>query len=124
MMAMLWSAAGGLHKQSAGQKCVHDDPKDVILNPQVSVEGLSESTESFDRGGGFLRLRNYNETLTDYPLVSQITPCIEHFQRQANSVWQLQTAQGKDSMIEIASVNVTLPLRDVYERVEFAEVEN
>jgi Uma2 family endonuclease len=107
-----------------GEPKYHDDHKDVILNPQVIVEVLSESTESFDRGGKFLRLRNYNETLTDYLLVSQTTPCIEHFQRQANGVWQLQTAQGKDSVIEIASINMTLPLRDVYERVEFAEVEN
>jgi len=44
---------------------------DVLLNPKVIVETLSESTEGFDRGTKFTRYEEYNPTLTDYILVSQ-----------------------------------------------------
>jgi len=42
-----------------------DEHKDVILNPKVIVEVLSDSTEAFDRGRKFKAYRKYNPTLTD-----------------------------------------------------------
>src|SRR5690242_2577533 len=51
---------------------------DVLANPTILVEVLSESTEQYDRGGkweGYQRL----DSLTDYVLVSQAEPRIEHF---------------------------------------------
>jgi Uma2 family endonuclease len=60
----------------------YDKRKDIILNPKVIIEVLSESTGDFDRGDKFIRLRMFNENLTDYILVSQGKPQIEHFVRQ------------------------------------------
>ena len=55
-----------------GQPQYHDKHEDVIVNPQVIIEVLSESTESFDRGEKFIRYRMWNQTLTDYLLISQV----------------------------------------------------
>jgi len=38
----------------------HDAMKDVVINPKVILEVLSESTEAFDRGEKFTRLQTWN----------------------------------------------------------------
>src|ERR1019366_2314498 len=37
-----------------------DEYKDVVLNPKVIVETLSESTEAFDRGDKLVRYQKFN----------------------------------------------------------------
>jgi Uma2 family endonuclease len=59
---------------------------DVLVNPDVVIEVLSASTEQYDRGGkweGHRRLAS----LTDYVLVSQAKPQIEHYQRRSEGTW-------------------------------------
>lgn len=102
-----------------GEPEYHDDRRDVILNPKVIVEILSEGTESFDRGEKCFRYQTWNPTLSDYLLVSQKEPLIEHFNRQANGTWTFQRYFGLDATINLASISCTLILADVYERVVF-----
>lgn len=99
----------------------HDDVKDIVLNPQIIVEVLSESTESFDRGDKFVRYRMWNPTLTDYVLVSQNAPIIEHYIKQESGDWLLKEYHGLDKNFTIEAVNVNLILADVYDRIEFQD---
>lgn len=46
-----------------GKPEYHDKFKDIILNPAVIIEVLSESTADFDRGVKFTRYRMFNPTL-------------------------------------------------------------
>lgn len=48
-----------------GEPEYHDEFRDVVLNPTVIVEVLSESTEQFDRSEKFHRYQLWNPTLTD-----------------------------------------------------------
>lgn len=96
----------------------HDKHKDIILNPQIIVEVLSESTADFDRGVKFMRYRNFNETLTDYILVSQEEPLIEHYIKQKNGDWLLREYEGLDAEFTIDSINITLKLAEIYENIE------
>jgi Uma2 family endonuclease len=98
---------------------VHDDHGDVLLNPVVIFEVLSRSTEAYDRGEKFERCRTI-ETLTDYVLVSQDRPRLEHFSRQPDGTWSLTEVSGHESSLDIASINCRLPLAEVYDRIEFA----
>ncbi|MEJ7708511.1 MAG: Uma2 family endonuclease [Pyrinomonadaceae bacterium] len=50
---------------------MHDEYTDILLNPQVIIEVLSETTEAFDRGEKFQRYREHLSSLTDYILVAQ-----------------------------------------------------
>ena len=102
-----------------GEPQYHDFHKDVVLNPTVIIEVLSESTEEFDRGVKFLRYRNFNETLSDYILVSQNEPLIEHYIRQPNNDWLLKEYSGLETTFEIKSINCTVKLKDIYDRIEF-----
>jgi Uma2 family endonuclease len=104
-----------------GEVEYHDAYKDVILNPKVIIEVLSESTESFDRGDKFQRYQKYNPTLTDYILVSQDKPLIEHFFRKPKGGWSYDSFAGLDAEVAIASIGCTLKLADVYDRVKFSE---
>lgn len=64
---------------------------DVLANPTIVVEVLSESTEQYDRG---LKWEGYQriESLTDYVLVSQSHRRIEHFRRDRTTTWLYQVA--------------------------------
>jgi Uma2 family endonuclease len=100
----------------------HDKVRDVLINPKVIIEILSPSTEDFDRQGKFGRYQ-CNESLTDYILIHQDIPRVEHYQRKANNQWLLTIATGLEEELFISSINCTLLLREVYEQVTFPEEE-
>jgi len=102
---------------------IHDAHRDIVLNPAVIIEVLSPETETFDRKDKFRRLRRFNPTLTDYILVSQERPEIEHHSRNAKNHWSMKLYEGLDGSFEIASIGCTLKLNKVYNRVTFAEHE-
>src|SRR5215510_778774 len=101
-----------------------DENRDVLINPKVIIEVASPSTEAFDRGDKFRRYRTFNPSLTDYLIVAQDRPFIEHFARQESGQWVIAaTVTELSGSVHIASVNCTLHLAEVYDRVEFPEEE-
>ena len=99
----------------------HDEREDVVLNPTVILEVLSKSTENFDRGEKFNRYRTWKPTLSDYLLVSQNRPSVEHYIRQADGSWSLYVFSGLEKSLFIKSINCELRLSDVYERIVFPD---
>jgi Uma2 family endonuclease len=97
----------------------HDAYRDVLLNPTVIIEVLSPSTEAFDRGEKFWRYRTWLPALTNYLLVSQALPLIEHYLRQANDTWNLSTVSTMEGSVYLATIDCTLRLREVYDRINF-----
>ncbi|MBI2805239.1 MAG: Uma2 family endonuclease [Planctomycetes bacterium] len=100
-----------------------DDYQDVVLNPKVIVEALSDSTEAFDRGDKFARYQKYNPTLTDYILISQDRPQIDHFRREKDGSWKYTIYEGLKSVVKIDSLKCRLKAAEVYKRVKFASEE-
>lgn len=100
-----------------------DPHRDVLLNPKAVMEVLSKSTEAFDRGEKFTRYQTWNESLTDYVLVSQDKPQIEHYARQSDGTWTYRLTAGLEASVSIPSIAVTLKLVEVYDRVKFGAVE-
>jgi Uma2 family endonuclease len=98
-----------------------DEHQEVLLNPTVIIKVLSPSTESSDRGEKFRRYRTHLASLTDYVQVSQALPLIEHFRRQPNDEWVLSTVSDMDGSLQVASIDCTLRLSEVYDRVSFPE---
>jgi Uma2 family endonuclease len=95
----------------------HDAVKDMILNPRLILEVLSPSTEDFCRHDKFERYKRWNPQFTDYLLVSQDAARIEHRQRQPDGTWTERTYTGMDAVFAIPSVQCTIALADVYDRV-------
>ncbi len=101
-----------------GVPLYHDDFSDVVLNPSVIIEVLSPSTEAFDRGEKFRRYHSFNPTLTDYLLVSQDLPEVDHFHRQSDENWILQFIAGLKSSVAIDAIGCTLKLAEIYDGVD------
>ena len=94
-----------------------DDQKDTLLNPTVLIEVLSPSTEAYDRGGKFEHYRKLS-SVTEYVLISQEKPHVEHYVRQPDNQWLLSEASGLPDTIQLPSINCILALSEVYEKVE------
>ncbi len=107
-----------------GQPQFHDEYQDIIVNPNVIIEVLSEATEKFDRGEKFHRYRLHNETLTDYILISQDLPRVEHFSREADDRWFYTTASELDGVLHLPAIDCRLRLAEVYDRVTFPPPES
>lgn len=102
-----------------GEPQFHDRKKDVLTNPQVIFEVLSPSTADYDRTTKFQRYRLGNETLTDYVLVSQNKPFVEHFIKQADGNWIYKSFGAIDDTLNLDTIECQLSLREIYDRIEF-----
>ena len=94
-----------------------DDRRDILLNPTVLFEVLSPSTEKYDRRVKSQRYRTMS-SLREYALVSQEL-VVEHCVRQKDSTWNIQDLTSLDQELKLHSLQATLPLRRIYDLVEF-----
>ena len=100
-----------------GEPQFHDDRKDIILNPILLIEVLSKSTESFDRG---LKFQAYQKvpSMREYLLVAQDGPFVEQFVRQEDGKWVYAAFDGREASLTLPSVECTLNLGAVYDKVD------
>jgi Uma2 family endonuclease len=98
-----------------GETQFADEERDVILNPIIVVEVLSESTEAFDRGKKFISYQQI-ESLKEYLLVAQDEFVVEHYLRQADG-WLYTKASGLDAAIALPALNCRIALSDIYSKV-------
>ena len=101
-----------------GEPQFHDDRKDILLNPIIVIEVLSKSTEAFDRGAKFQAYRTV-ASLREYLLVEQDRPLVEQYVKQEDGKWALSTAEGLDTSLTLPSIECTLNLGAVYDKVDF-----
>jgi Uma2 family endonuclease len=104
-----------------GQPELNSDRTDEILNPLLIVEVLSPSTEADDRGEKFRKYRSI-PSFCEYLLVSQTEPYIEQYYKhepQNNERWEWQVYEQIDRSILLHSLNVELPIREIYRRINF-----
>jgi len=97
-----------------------DDEKDVLLNPIVLAEVLSESTAAYDCGP---KAANYRllDSLQEYLLVDQNLAFVEHYVRVNEETWSITHHDGLKAAIELRSVRCRLSLADVYAKVQFSD---
>jgi Uma2 family endonuclease len=100
-----------------GKPVLADEQQDILLNPVVIFEVLSPTTEKYDRG---LKFQHYRaiESLKDYILVDQNQVLVEQFTRHDGNTWTLRDYQLLDQELTIPSINVSLPVRRIYDRIE------
>lgn len=99
---------------------LEDDQLDTLLNPTVLIEVLSKSTEAYDRGDKAEYYRKLS-SLAEYLLVSQDKHHIEHYVRQSDHTWLLSEASELQDVITLPSIDCTLSLADVYDKVGLSE---
>ena len=105
-----------------GEPKFQDKVFDTLLNSTLLVEVLSETTESYDRGKKFQHYRSI-ESLQEYVLVAQDEARIEKYIKHGDGFWLLSEAVGLDSKIEFASIECRIALAEVYDKIDFSEID-
>jgi Uma2 family endonuclease len=105
-----------------GKPVFDDTRQDTLNNPSVIIEVLSPSTEAYDRGEKFAHYQRLS-SLVDYVLVSQDKVRVEHYVRQneVGDEWHLTAISDLHGVLHLTSIDCSVALRDIYERVEFPE---
>ena len=93
-----------------------DDVFDTLINPQVIIEVLSDSTAGYDRGEKFIRYRQL-ESLQEYILISQDLVQVDHYLRQGKQ-WVLTEFSTFEDILPLVSIGAELPLHQIYRFVE------
>lgn len=81
--------------------------------PLLVVEVLSPTTASYDRGAKFASYRQL-DSLQEVVLVDTERLAVDVFRRDASGHWVLYPS-GPGETVELASVNLTLPIMAIYE---------
>ena len=94
---------------------------DEILNPLLIVEVLSPTTQGYDCGEKFRKYRSI-PSLNEYLLISQSEVYIEHYSKsdstsEKGDIWQLQVSDRLDQKITLPSLNIEIPLTEIYRRI-------
>lgn len=94
--------------------------RDILTNPHLIVEVLSEGTKAFDKSDKFLAYQML-DSLQEYIMVDQSKHLVEQFIKQSDGGWKYFATIGKESEVMLYSVNQTLKLQDIYDSIELEE---
>ena len=101
-----------------GPPSLADDRRDTLLNPNLIIEVLSDSTRDYDRGRKFQQYRTL-ASLLEYVTVEQDGVHVEQWARQPDQRWMLTEVEDTGATLSLASIGVDLPLSEIYEGIEF-----
>ena len=103
-----------------GERQFEDEEKDVLLNPKIIIEVLSESTRLKDRNEKFDSYTTM-PSVTNYILIDQNLMRVEHFRRADDAEWKVQILSAKADKLILTSINCEISLEDIYDEVIFTE---
>ncbi|MBF0118137.1 MAG: Uma2 family endonuclease [Desulfobacterales bacterium] len=101
-----------------GKEKYFDNAKDVLLDADLIVEVLSDSTELYERSDKFAYYRKL-DSFKEYLLVSQKKKKIEKFLKNESGFWKISEAGENDPEIIIESLGCALNIEDIYDFVVF-----
>jgi Uma2 family endonuclease len=104
-----------------GEAIFDDEQQDTLLNPNIIIEVLSKSTEGYDRGEKFAHYRKI-KSVKEYVLISQDKSRLEHYMRQRDNQWLMSEVTQWEEMVDLPSINCTLLVSDVYDKVDLSAV--
>jgi Uma2 family endonuclease len=101
-----------------GKPQFYQDRDDIITNPLLIIEILSDSTKNYDRGEKFKFYRSIL-SLKEYVLIDQYTIHVEQFYLESPGKWIFTEYREADNVLKLVSVDFQVVLKELYERVEF-----
>ena len=91
---------------------------DVLINPTLIVEVLSDSTEAYDRGDKFTHYKSI-PNFREYLLVAQHRSHITQYVKQDDGSWRYGEVNEMSARLHLPSVDCLLQLHEVYQDVTF-----
>ncbi|MDJ0675966.1 MAG: Uma2 family endonuclease [Calothrix sp. MO_167.B42] len=105
-----------------GELQLQQGRRDTITNPLMIAEILSASTRSYDKDQKFAAYRTI-ASFQEYILIDQYTMQVEQYFKTGNNSWTFSEYGGSDTKISLNSFTFEIDLADIYDKVEFAQVE-
>jgi len=96
--------------------------EETLIQPTVIIEILSASSKQYDRGEKFKLYRDI-QTLKEYILIDSESISIEAFRINDRNHWELEEYKSLAGNLLVASVNISLPVTDIYEGTKLPAVE-
>jgi len=96
----------------------YNNRKDVITNPLLIVEVLSQSTRDYDQQGKFAAYKQIS-SFKEYVLVEQDFQSVTASFKEAENTWVDSLAEGVDSSIYLKSIACAISLKKIYKGVKF-----
>jgi Uma2 family endonuclease len=90
----------------------------MLVNPVLLIEVLSPSTTAYALGEKFTAYQSI-PTFREYLLLAQTRPHVIRHLYQAPGQWLRTEVSGLDSAVPLETLDLTLPLAEIYERVQF-----
>lgn len=87
-------------------------------NPILIIEVVSKSTERIDRREKVFAYQQI-PSLQEYVVVDQYRMEVQVHRRQENGGWITYFFNERDDIVEFTSVDLTIPLPEIYRRVTF-----
>lgn len=100
-----------------GEQQFRDGRRDLLLNPSLIVEVLSDATEGYDRGGKFALYRGL-PSLAEYLLVDPRRVLVELYTRAGAGRWTLTVHDRLEAVVTLPSIGCELALAEVYDKVD------
>lgn len=95
----------------------------TVMNPLLIVEVLSKSTKNYDQGDKFLYYRSLPE-LKEYILIDQAKYHVIQHTKTNDRKWLLTEYESENIGVVLSSIEVQIDVREIYDRVNFAEGED
>jgi Uma2 family endonuclease len=103
----------------AGDPVYHGTGTSTVTNPSLIVEVASKSTKNYDQGDKFDYYRSL-PSFQEYILVEQYRWRVLQHLRQESGQWLLSDYEAEGDVVTLASLDLPLPLSDIYAGVDFS----
>lgn len=102
-----------------------ESPEDPYFRnePILIIEVTSPSTENIDRREKLL-LYQHMASVQEYAIVDQHKMNVEVHRRQPNGGWITYFFTQKDEIVDLESVEMSIPITEIYRRVQFQQNAN
>ncbi|HEY9814836.1 MAG TPA: Uma2 family endonuclease [Candidatus Obscuribacterales bacterium] len=106
----------------AGEPVYYGAGTSTVTNPSLIVEVASKSTKNYDQGDKFDYYRSL-PSFQEYILVEQYRWRVLQHLRQDNGQWLLSDYEESGDVVLLASLDLPLPLSEIYAGVDFGRSE-
>lgn len=101
-----------------GELQLQEGRRDTLTNPMMIVEGLSKSTEAYDRSSKFAAYRTIS-SFQEYVLIDQYDRHVEQYYKTEPRKWIFSEYDGAEAILSLNSVPFEIAFADLYDKVDF-----
>lgn len=95
--------------------------QELLVNPSLIVEVLSDTTAEFDRGYKFTYYKSI-KSFVEYVLIAQDRPHVSQFIKQSDNSWLNHEFNRIADSVYLSSLDCRVALEEIYDGVDFPEL--